>query len=141
MRTYPIEPKQVVYGDGSKPRGHFHYPSAHGKCFYCGKKLTGRQRHYCSRKCGHNYYAHFNWSSLREIILKRDRYKCLRCGSRDYLEVDHKVAIVNGGNFFDRENLQTLCRKCHGTKTGRDVRQKNRRNKQDLTKHKLTEFL
>lgn len=138
---YPIEPEQVVYGDGSTPRGHFRYPSAHGHCFFCGNKLKGRRRHYCSNECGENYYNHFNWTGLREIILERDNYQCVKCDGLDYLEVDHIIAVVNGGNYFDKKNLQTLCRVCHGIKTSEDLKEKNLRERRNRVKIKIIEFL
>lgn len=35
-------------------------------------------------------------------------------------EVDHKVALVNGGPDSD-DNLQSLCRECHAAKTAADL--------------------
>jgi len=37
-------------------------------------------------------------------------------------EVDHKVAIVNGGDEFDINNLQVLCTECHKKKTKNDLK-------------------
>jgi 5-methylcytosine-specific restriction endonuclease McrA len=36
-------------------------------------------------------------------------------------EVDHIQAIVNGGNEFDKTNLQVLCSECHKKKTKQDM--------------------
>lgn len=36
-------------------------------------------------------------------------------------EVDHIQAIVNGGNEFDKKNLQVLCQDCHRKKTKSDM--------------------
>ena len=36
-------------------------------------------------------------------------------------EVDHIQAIVNGGNEFDKSNLQVLCQDCHRKKTKNDM--------------------
>jgi hypothetical protein len=36
-------------------------------------------------------------------------------------EVDHIVAIVNGGGEFDHNNLQVLCHECHKKKTKSDM--------------------
>ena len=52
-----------------------------------------------------------HWQAVRERTLRRDRYRCRKCGARTRLEVHH----VN----YDRigkENptdLLTLCYKCH----------------------------
>ena len=44
-------------------------------------------------------------------------------GAADNWEVDHKLALINGG--ANREdNLQCLCEWCHATKTGEDIAQK-----------------
>lgn len=42
-----------------------------------------------------------------------------------HFEVDHKIAICNGGDFWDEKNLQVLCYKCHKEKTKEDLKQKN----------------
>lgn len=54
--------------------------------------------------------------SVRYRIMMRDGFRCCVCGrsasSGVELEVDHVVAISNGGN-SDDDNLQTLCRDCN----------------------------
>ena len=57
-----------------------------------------------------------DWKFLRMMALERDGWQCVQCGSRARLEVDHKRRIVDGGSHA-LENLQTLCRHCHITKT------------------------
>ena len=53
--------------------------------------------------------------SVREAVLKRDNYCCVKCGSTKNLEVDHDESLANGGtNHID--NLQTLCRDCNRRK-------------------------
>lgn len=37
------------------------------------------------------------------------------------LQVDHIVAIENGGDMWDEKNLQTLCGSCHKDKTKQDL--------------------
>jgi len=56
--------------------------------------------------------------SLRYDVLKRNRFRCVRCGSSPalvsgvFLHVDHIVPWVKGGEtVFD--NLQTLCSDCN----------------------------
>jgi 5-methylcytosine-specific restriction endonuclease McrA len=41
---------------------------------------------------------------------------------RDGFEVDHKIAIMNGGDQWDINNLQVLCEDCHKNKTRRDLK-------------------
>ena len=51
----------------------------------------------------------------KQKIFERDNFICVNCGvSGDFnaLEVDHIIAIKDGGN-NDESNLQTLCYKCN----------------------------
>jgi len=50
------------------------------------------------------------WLERRTHVLVRDNYCCTECGSTEKLEVHHLKPT--GGNRL--ENLQTLCKKCHG---------------------------
>ena len=56
--------------------------------------------------------------ALRFFVLKRDRFCCVSCGRSPantaglVLEIDHRVAWVNGGETIE-ENLQTLCFDCN----------------------------
>ena len=58
-----------------------------------------------------------------------DRYegKCSNCGNeigvRNPWEVDHKIALANGG-LHAESNLRPLCRPCHLLKTKKDVIEK-----------------
>lgn len=40
------------------------------------------------------------------------------------MEVDHKIAITNGGDQWDLNNLQTLCHECHLKKTRKDMHER-----------------
>ena len=56
---------------------------------------------------------HFS-KKIKEAILKRDNYKCLKCGDkiRSHLTINHIIPrVVGGGN--KTENLETLCSKCN----------------------------
>ncbi len=55
---------------------------------------------------------------LRRLALRRDRYRCVKCGSVDIdsLEVDHVTPLERGGRHA-LANLQTLCVSCHIAKT------------------------
>ena len=43
-------------------------------------------------------------------------------------EVDHKKAIVNGGDAWDKNNLQVLCVECHKKKTKEDLAKRTKGN-------------
>lgn len=49
---------------------------------------------------------------LRWEILKRDDFKCVICGTNDRLEIDHIIAVSQGGK-TTTSNLQTLCFPCN----------------------------
>lgn len=57
------------------------------------------------------------WKAIRRRILARDLYLCRECGKYGD-QVDH----VDGDSHNNREsNLQTLCRRCHSSKTARET--------------------
>ena len=57
------------------------------------------------------------WARLRQEVLDRDKWRCVTCGRRGRLEVDHKLAMRFGGEVYALENLQSLCRSCHFEKS------------------------
>ena len=73
-----------------------------------------------------NNYNKRNFNGLREVVIKRDKYKCVDCGFtrkqhkqkwKIDLNVDHLDRDRNNNMV---ENLQTLCLKCHGSKSGKE---------------------
>lgn len=58
-------------------------------------------------------------SEWREIM-RRDGWKCLRCGSTKNLSKDHVVPIAGGGS-NGADNLQTLCTSCNSWKGARSI--------------------
>ena len=57
------------------------------------------------------------WLALRRYCLDRDGWRCVKCGRAGKLEADHIKRLEDGGERFDPENIQTLCRGCHIDKT------------------------
>lgn len=55
---------------------------------------------------------------IRLMVFHRDGNKCVKCGSRKYLQIDHIIAVRNGGD-DDLKNFQTLCGKCNASKGAR----------------------
>lgn len=51
----------------------------------------------------------------RTNTLERDHYRCVQCGRKRNLSVDH---IDGDRSHNEMSNLQTLCFKCHGHKDG-----------------------
>lgn len=54
-------------------------------------------------------------NKLRFAIYRRDGNRCVKCGSRRHLEIDHIYPISKGGK-SEYSNLQTLCNKCNRKK-------------------------
>ena len=53
--------------------------------------------------------------NIREWLFNRDKHKCLKCGSKDNLTIDHIVPIHRDGQ-NKLSNLQSLCRSCNSSK-------------------------
>jgi 5-methylcytosine-specific restriction endonuclease McrA len=54
----------------------------------------------------------------RDFIYNRDGNKCLCCGSKENLTIDHVIPTVRGGE-NNRKNYQTLCKPCNMKKASR----------------------
>ena len=54
-------------------------------------------------------------ASKRKRILLRDKGRCVKCGSKKNLEIDHVVPLARGGS-NRLENLQLLCQECNRSK-------------------------
>lgn len=99
-----------------------------GKCLYCkGALPSKRHKKYCSVRCSDRFYDEevkpyiLDWNLLRKTAKRRDKHKCVKCGARRKLQVDHIKPIHRGGEEFNLENLQTLCIVCHKIKTQGDI--------------------
>lgn len=55
-------------------------------------------------------------NKMRFAVYKKDNNRCVKCGSRYNLEVDHIMPIAKGGK-TTFNNLQTLCKRCNGLKS------------------------
>ena len=62
------------------------------------------------------------WAAVRRAVFERDGWRCVECGKAGRLECDHVVPLDRGGDPWDPDNLQTLCRSCHIEKTRRENR-------------------
>ena len=59
-----------------------------------------------------------DYKKVRLQVLARDGYVCYYCGN-DADTVDHIVAIKNGGDPVNPENLLACCKKCNSSKGSR----------------------
>ena len=51
----------------------------------------------------------------RKLVFIRDKYRCVKCGSREKLEIHHIIPDAKGGS-SRLENLQLLCQSCNRKK-------------------------
>ena len=90
-----------------------------GLCDGCGRRLTGRQARWCSRKCARAYVANHRFTQAKALIKAQNAFwQCGRCGAvvRD-IEVNH-IEPCNGqhstwGCHHHQSNLELLCEWCH----------------------------
>lgn len=78
----------------------------------------GRARREFDAEVG--FYRTARWRNTRVAVL-RDNPLCCKCQSKGILKlatvVDHITPIKQGGERFERSNLQSLCVPCHNAKT------------------------
>lgn len=102
-------------------------------CPSCGlhKSAWKRRKDWkcCSTSCTDHFYKHLviasSWQELRIQVFDRDNRTCCECNkqySYELLEADHIAPIALGGPQWNKDNLQTLCEKCHKIKTKTDMR-------------------
>ncbi len=48
-------------------------------------------------------------TSVKLEVWKRDKGKCVQCGSTDNLHFDHILPFAKGGTSLKAENIQLLC--------------------------------
>jgi len=79
------------------------------------KRLLERKRRAEYRFKGYEQYGittRFWETYVIPCVLKRDCYKCLKCGSKKNLDVSHKRYGID----ITIKDLETLCRSCHKLK-------------------------
>jgi 5-methylcytosine-specific restriction enzyme A len=66
------------------------------------------------------YYKNFRWLSTRKVVLGRDPL-CKSCGlalsTIVHHDIDARIWIQRGGDFYDESNLVGLCEPCHNAIT------------------------
>ena len=100
------------------------------QCPICSKHkdMWDRKRNsfYCSKECqeiSSSMIIH-GLKGMRDNCLKRDNYICRHCNKHfksSKLDGDHIIPAAIGGNEWDLDNMQTLCKECHIEKTKKDL--------------------
>lgn len=54
---------------------------------------------------------------IREAVFKKHGKICKNCGATEQIQIDHVIAVVNGGK-NEIDNLQPLCKSCNSSKSG-----------------------
>jgi 5-methylcytosine-specific restriction endonuclease McrA len=132
----------------------FYCPNCRGKitikCDYCNKKFERfksairfkggvshleRTKVFCSSECK-NIGTRKPWAKTSRAGIKIkwirefgiETLYCRRCGyKKSYnIELHHKIYVINGGEHVP-ENLEPLCRNCHGEEHFEHVKDKNER--------------
>lgn len=68
-------------------------------------------------------YSSKQWQVTRERVFRRDGYLCKECKRNNKIATakvcDHIIPVSKAGvdNFFDDDNLQSLCNPCSDAKT------------------------
>ena len=75
------------------------------------KKIWGKPEH-------QKIYKSYRWRRLREDYLIENP-ECVMCG-RIATVVDHIKPITQGGSIWRWDNLQSLCKYCHNSKTAKE---------------------
>jgi len=69
------------------------------------------------------FYQRKEWKAVRLLQLQLEPL-CRKCRTLGKLSpaavVDHIIAIADGGNELEQNNLQSLCTSCHNEKTRRE---------------------
>ena len=55
------------------------------------------------------------WEATRQIVFKRDGYRCMKCKKRGRLEAHHVISLDDNPDQdpYDVTNILTYCRSCH----------------------------
>lgn len=60
-------------------------------------------------------------TEVKIAVMKRDRGKCVECGSETDLHFDHTLPFSRGGSSTNLENIQLLCQRHNLEKSNRII--------------------
>jgi 5-methylcytosine-specific restriction protein A len=84
------------------------------------KKIRGEN----SKVDNSKFYQSKRWRKVRAMYVAENPL-CVACEKRGLTtavqEVDHVIPLRFGGAEYDFSNLQSLCKSCHGRKSGKEA--------------------
>jgi hypothetical protein len=94
-------------------------------CRWCNGLLPRDRTRFCSARCTDQALDNHVFDRARSARRRLDGYACVRCGSTEHLEVNHKTPILGRhaevGCIHHLAGLETLCggggRSCHQAET------------------------
>lgn len=101
----------------------------------CKCKAPAGNNGYCEKHKNHGWakyqqdnpnriYQDKRWPVVRKICIRRASGLCENCLRKGIIvrgvDVDHIKPIAQGGEPFDVDNLQLLCKDCHKAKTANE---------------------
>jgi len=93
-------------------------------CLNCDNPVKPPKRRYCSEKCQYEFYTKNSHAMLRSKLIVECNgicYKCKKKFTQYDLILDHIIPIAMGGEEFNEDNLQILCKECNKIKTKKDM--------------------
>lgn len=119
------------------------FPALDGICACgCKKELSGRRKKWATDDCSSFAFGVFSiirggTDYVRRLMQGYLEYKCCKCGCENYiieapnsifsgLQVDHILAVQNGGGGCWLGNYQFICHRCHSVKTTGDNQIRNK---------------
>ena len=63
-------------------------------------------------------YNTSRWRAIRDLVRQRDPV-CRMCNVEPTHTIDHIKPIRNGGDAWDMDNMQGLCKRCNISKTSK----------------------
>lgn len=122
------------------PKPPYYDTVPEGTCRWCnlevGLTRTGRKsKSRWHTSCFEEYAILFFASTTRKAVWQRDKGKCASCGcqtdrkGQNGWQMDHIVPLIEANGdlqYWRLGNLQTLCKRCHTTKTSAEAAERAR---------------
>ena len=65
------------------------------------------------------------WHKVREEVLRLKGNICAVCKQAEFDDIDHIIPRSEGGDFWNIENLQPICKLCHKIKNRKEISRRN----------------